>query len=78
MMHFASRTYFERLEKRLEERFGNFGAIPRYASNEAINYSPRYLAKLDCLGLGPPSFKRGNRVFYPIPELIGWLKARTR
>ena len=71
-------SYLENLEKRLWERFGNLGAVPRHTSNQTLNYSPRYLSKLDCLGLGPPRFTRGNRVFYPIPELMEWLKARTK
>lgn len=77
-MQAIAESYFERLEKRLWDRYGDIGAVPRYSAEETLRYSPRYLAKLDCLGMGPPKIRRGNRVFYPIPELVDWLKARTR
>ena len=69
--------YFERLEKNLWEKWGSVGAVPRFDADDALNYSKRYLAKLDCIGLGPPKIKRANRVWYPIPELIEWLKKRS-
>jgi hypothetical protein len=74
---FMRDEYLEALENRLWQRYGELGAVPRYDSERVLMYSPKYLAKLDCLGQGPEKIKRGNRVFYPIPGLIKWLKART-
>jgi hypothetical protein len=74
---FMHSDYFEALEKRLWDRYGDLGAVPRYDSERVLRYSPKYLAKLDCLGKGPEKIRRGNRVFYPIPGLIDWLRART-
>lgn len=41
--------------------------------------SPRYLANLDCKGLGPAGALRlGNRIAYPVRNLIDWLKGRVK
>jgi hypothetical protein len=69
--------YFARLETKLWEQYGDTGAVPRFDAEKALRYSKRYLAKLDTLGLGPPKIKRGNRVWYPIPELVQWMKMRS-
>lgn len=69
--------YFEGLENRLWQRYGDLGAVPRYDAMEVLRYSPRYMAKLDCLGQGPAKIRRGNRVFYPIEGLIAWLRDRS-
>lgn len=70
--------YFNALEDRLWQRYGDLVDVSRYDSEKVLKYSPKYLAKLDCLGQGPEKIRRGNRVFYPIPGLIEWLKARTK
>jgi hypothetical protein len=41
--------------------------------------SPRYLANLDCRGLGPSERIRvGRKVAYPIDALCNWLAARSK
>jgi len=40
--------------------------------------SPKTLANLDSLGLGPKTrIKLGRRVAYPTPVLLEWLEARS-
>ena len=40
--------------------------------------SEKYLANLDCRGLGPPErIKIGRKVAYPIDDLIKWLELRS-
>jgi len=37
--------------------------------------SPKYLANLDCKGIGPKGrFKMGRRVCYSVPALVEWLR----
>lgn len=41
--------------------------------------SPKSLANYDCQGIGPEGrFRIGRKICYPVPELIIWLRARTR
>jgi hypothetical protein len=41
--------------------------------------SPRYIANLDCQGLGPSERIRiGRKVAYPIDALCNWLAARSK
>ncbi len=70
--------YLDGLQRRLQDRAGDLGALPRKEAAAILNYSTRYLSKLDCLGQGPEKIRRGNRVFYPVPSLIEWLKARSK
>jgi hypothetical protein len=40
--------------------------------------SIKYLANLDCEGLGPKGRLRvGRKIAYPVHEFIAWLEART-
>lgn len=39
--------------------------------------NPKYLANLDYQGQGPPSIRIGQKVAYPVRELIEWMRART-
>lgn len=39
--------------------------------------TPKYLANLDSLGEGPPSIRIGQKVAYPVAELVQWLRGRT-
>lgn len=54
------------------------------ARKEVSNFSggllsPRTLANLDSMGSGPPRIKMGSqRVFYPVHDLITWLRARVQ
>jgi hypothetical protein len=42
-------------------------------------YSARYMANVDCKGLGPANrYRCGRKVFYPVSDLIQWLSERTR
>ena len=52
--------------------------IPRSEIKKYFNglYSPKYMANLDSLGLGPPYVKIGRKVAYLREGLIAWLKAR--
>lgn len=50
---------------------------PRFL--ELTGYSPRTLANLDSMGLGPQKrILLGNCVAYPRSALISWLEARSR
>lgn len=41
--------------------------------------SPRYLANLDCRGLGPSERIRiGRKIAYPIDALCDWLSSRSK
>ena len=40
--------------------------------------SVKYLANLDCQGLGPKGrLKVGRKIAYPVCDFISWLEART-
>lgn len=50
---------------------------PRF--RELTGYSPRTVANMDCLGLGPAKrIMLGNVVAYERESLIEWLEARSR
>ena len=37
------------------------------------------LANFDCIGEGPRGrFRIGRAIVYPVPELVAWLRARSR
>jgi len=40
--------------------------------------SSKYIANLDCQGLGPESIRQGREVIYPFETLVPWLEARTQ
>lgn len=56
---------------------------PFVARQEIKNFSggimsEKYVANLDCQGLGPPGrIKVGRKVAYPIEDLIKWLESRS-
>jgi len=40
--------------------------------------SEKYLANLDCQGIGPENrFKIGGKIAYPVDSLITWLEKRS-
>jgi len=57
---------------------------PFIARQEVRNFSggilsDKYLANLDCQGLGPPGrIKIGRKVAYPVDSLIHWLESRSQ
>lgn len=59
------------------------GAPPAVSRQEikrrtAESYSERTLANLDSQGKGIPGrFLVGNKVLYPLPQVVEWLKKRT-
>jgi hypothetical protein len=56
---------------------------PFVARQEIKNFSggimsEKYVANLDCRGLGPPGRIRcGRKVAYPVDKLVEWLESRT-
>lgn len=41
--------------------------------------SVKYLANLDCLGLGPKGrVKVGRKIAYPVDEFVSWMEARAK
>ncbi len=49
--------------------------VPRFSGGIM---SDRYLANLDCQGMGPPGrVKIGKKVAYPVDSLIAWLEKRA-
>jgi hypothetical protein len=53
--------------EKLEEWFGKPGAV-----------KPKTLAKLACVGGGPPMIKFGRKVGYAEKPLYGWGRSRAR
>ena len=59
----------------------HFQYIPRKSVKQFTNglYSPRYMANLDCRGLGPRGrVSIGGQVCYPLDSFNQWLQERTR
>lgn len=49
--------------------------VPRFSGGII---SDRYIANLDCQGMGPPGrIKVGRRVAYPVDSLVRWLESRS-
>lgn len=42
----------------------------------SLSYKPKTLAKLRCLGGGPPFFKVTNSILYPVAELRVWAESK--
>lgn len=40
--------------------------------------TPRTLANLDSLGIGPPRGTCGRKVFYPVDSLVVWIEKRAK
>jgi hypothetical protein len=38
----------------------------------------RYMANIDCKGLGPARYRIGKKVVYPIADLVKWFSERTQ
>jgi len=39
--------------------------------------SAKYLANLDCLGIGPTRIVVGRKVGYPVEDFVIWLRSRS-
>jgi len=38
--------------------------------------TPKYMANLDSIGVGPERIRIGRKVVYPVHSLVKWLKSR--
>ena len=57
------------------------GAAPKYRAPEASHYlglAPATLAKMRCLGGGPPFTKLGRAVVYDVADLEAWVVAQGK